>query len=73
VLTRIEVLLATLREQVTEIDADEEAARGTRRTLVRQHLIEDIDAARAAVKHARRRMARFGGRAPLPTLARGKG
>jgi hypothetical protein len=60
-LTRVEVLLATLREQVTEIEAREaEAPRSGRNATARQHLLGDIDAARSAVKHARGRVADFG-------------
>jgi hypothetical protein len=59
-LTRVEVLLATLREQVTEIEAlAGETPRRDKRAVTRQHLLGDIDAARSAVKHARRRVASF--------------
>lgn len=59
-LARVEVLLATLREQVTEIEARDGASPPRDRDLdAREHLIHDIDAARSAVKHARRRSAGF--------------
>ncbi|HEV8637036.1 MAG TPA: hypothetical protein VG370_22680 [Chloroflexota bacterium] len=58
-LARVEVLLATLREQVTEIDARDASTPGDRNLVARDHLIHDIDAARSAVKHARRRVAGF--------------
>ncbi|HEY3082515.1 MAG TPA: hypothetical protein VGM69_21725 [Chloroflexota bacterium] len=59
-LTRVEVLLATLREQVTEIEAlAGETPRRDKGAVTRQHLLSDIDAARSAVKDARRRVASF--------------
>ena len=62
-LTRVEVLLATLREQVTELGANGGAPRPRERSaLARQQLLEDIDTARSAVKHARRRVAGLRGR-----------
>jgi hypothetical protein len=68
-LTRVEVLLATLREQVAELEASEATPpRRGRRAQRRDRLLGDIDAARSAVKHARRRMASLspGPAAPKP-------
>src|SRR5262245_13950814 len=64
-LAQVEVLLATLREQVVALESSEAAERRPRRTVTRERLLSDIDAARAAVKHARRRMA--GLRSPATT------
>jgi hypothetical protein len=70
-LTRVEVLLATLREQVAELEASEAPPRRGRRGQRRDRLLGDIDAARSAVKHARRRMAALSPDAAAPTPDQG--